>query len=418
MNRLLVGRYFFRSIPASYVLVSLFVAVIWACCTTLMAATTSDVVTSLSHQKGNELSTTRTSTNALDSFRSQHRMKKQASPSPPLLLISTDIPRDQLPPRNKEGRPKPVLKDRKTNVDWMMYSDRLMVIPEYKLLFCYIDKVGCTMMNRIGRMLRFLAYSNDSKSSRSSQSSRDEMIFQAGHNWFRNNPKHHGYSLRDVETLLMDPTWTKAVMFRDPAIRFLSAYRSKCVVGEDKGTHCKRMFRLEGAADSYKKFTFDAALDMLQENPQLVIENDPHVMPATNFCGGLSNGTLSNYDFVHPLTEQTSPTLLRRLLTSILEVNSTITDQMIDCFVTSNGNCDPLRSLVQQSLPPNETIVDLFPETQNVVDAHHKTGSNRALLDSYKTDARLQVVQRAYQQDYELFQIPQRTLAETERANH
>ena len=35
------------------------------------------------------------------------------------------------------------------------HLDRFIVVPEYNLLFCYIEKVGCTMFNKL-----FLRYVN------------------------------------------------------------------------------------------------------------------------------------------------------------------------------------------------------------------------------------------------------------------
>eukprot|EP00538_Stauroneis_constricta_P012147 CAMPEP_0119546894 /NCGR_PEP_ID=MMETSP1352-20130426/1131_1 /TAXON_ID=265584 /ORGANISM="Stauroneis constricta, Strain CCMP1120" /LENGTH=155 /DNA_ID=CAMNT_0007591647 /DNA_START=47 /DNA_END=510 /DNA_ORIENTATION=+ len=90
-----------------------------------------------------------------------------------------------------------------------VWVDRFIVVPEYKLLFCYMEKVGGSMFNHLFRMLRILH----------PDISGSEASLQAGHLWFRNTPHRHKKSLADLENIFKDPEWTKAVFYRDPIKR-------------------------------------------------------------------------------------------------------------------------------------------------------------------------------------------------------
>ena len=157
----------------------------------------------------------------------------------------------------------------------VVLMDRLIVIPEYKLVFCFIGKVGCAMFNHVFRLVRLLSPQfqqsineelqllllqqqqqqqqqhpeqqrfgkkkkkkkqkkyQDSLRSSSSSSYIEEVKYQMANLWFRNTPQHHNLTSEDVELIFQNPNWTKAVFYRDPVTRFLSGFRSKCLNYED-----------------------------------------------------------------------------------------------------------------------------------------------------------------------------------------
>ena len=292
------------------------------------------------------------------------------------LVVSTGIPQDQLPSLEKNTLiPPPTLNDD--------YLNRFIVVPERQLIFCYVDKVGCTMFNQITRLLRLLDPRLDV----------NERDWQTKSEWMRNTPQHHHISKQDLETFLVDPTWTKAVFYRDPAIRFLSAFRYNCLKGTRRGRRCKDVFGM-------KNLTFDEALNKVDANTSIVT-NSIHMMPASFFCGGLQN-TLQHYDFVRELTESTSPQAVGTLL-EIIGVESNITKHIVDCFVRGDG-CVALRPMVQGQFQ--------FPPKK--IDNLHNTGSSRngIVRDSFKSSERLEIIRRAYQVDYNTFQIPEYKLEE------
>lgn len=306
--------------------------------------------------------------------------------------LSATIPRDHLPQPKTEPRPFLI----ETKNQW---ERRIMIVPEYKLMFCWIDKVGGSMFQDIWRTLRMLHPDVEMA----------EKIFQGRRKklFFRQVPSRFGLFKSDLEDLHTNPEWTKAVFFRDPATRFLSAFQSKCIKPMEEGGHtCRSMFQIHWL----KNFTFDDAIDAVAANPSLVQNYNFHSMPHANFCGGLSN-TLPYYDFVDQITESTSSYTIGKLLKRI-GVNETLNNGITDCLVTRK-DCTYLKSVVPLYAPDFQ-----FPTTKSKTDTRaskHITGSNHGdtLLKNYKTNERLKIIQKAYQADYDLFHYEQLSLEES-----
>ncbi|CAK9048908.1 unnamed protein product [Durusdinium trenchii] len=66
--------------------------------------------------------------------------------------------------------------------------NRFIVVPEYRLLFCYMEKVGCQSFNLLFRNLR---------AARSRSSLSHSGI------WWQNTPQKHGFDKAGLERLLM-----------------------------------------------------------------------------------------------------------------------------------------------------------------------------------------------------------------------
>jgi hypothetical protein len=255
-----------------------------------------------------------------------------------------------------------------------------------------------------------------------------EKQFQGAGRFFKNLPEHFGLNKSDLEDLHINPKWTKAVFYRDPATRVLSAFQSKCVRPmENRGRACKNMFELHGFRGKSTKaraseirgkshkareknytlgnFSFDDALDIVEADPSILQYTNYHTMLQANSCGGLSN-TLRYYDFVDQITESTSPHTIGKLLKNI-GVDKIVSNGIIDCLV-AREDCTYLKSLVPLYAPRF-----IFPKTKVTKDADkHNTGSNHGdtLLKNYKTNDRLQVIQTAYEADYKLFHYQQLNL--------
>ncbi len=283
------------------------------------------------------------------------------------------------------------------------HLDRFIVVPEYKLLFCYTEKVGCSMFNHLFRMLRLL-HPDLLKN-------REEAEYQAQGTWFRNTPSHHNISKSDLEEMLMDKSWTKAAFFRDPATRFLSAYRSKCVLNENlrRNNHCHEAFGKP--KPRWSSVSFDDALFQLSHNPDQVF-GDVHFAPAHRFCGGLDT-TLDYYDFVHQLTTSTTPDHIERLF-SMLGVDSNTSEYLIENVVRTGGTALDRDEEFLQNLYPNGLHL-LGSATQK---QGHNTGSNQGniLQSSYGSDENVELMWERYSGDYDLFELPMLTLEELHRA--
>jgi len=171
--------------------------------------------------------------------------------------------------------------------------DRFLILPEYKLMFCYIEKVACKSFNTLIQDIR-RPYDKSMNKEKP---------------WWLNNPDNYGLKKADLEKILADPSWHKAVFFRDPLWRFLSAYKSKCEeYHQDGEQHCREHFG---------KFpiSFPNALQVLGEwNESRPL--DVHFERQTNFCGGVAN-TIEYYDTVEDLDPETSQEKVAKLLHKI-----------------------------------------------------------------------------------------------------
>ena len=254
--------------------------------------------------------------------------------------------------------------------------DRFIVVPEYKILFCYSEKVGCTMFNQLFRDLRLLNPSI----------SREEAKWLARSHWFRNKPQHHNLTKQDLEGLLASPKWTKAVFYRDPVSRFVSAFRSKCGRADGDGDeHCQDAF-------GQKRIPFSDALDFLETADSI---SNPHFMPISEFCGGIKNN-LEYYDFVQELNPKTVGSHIRSLFDKV-HVPEETTELLIENVVETGG--------ARRSRPIRKKVRKLWG--LHVLRGGAKRGHNthaKQYLDQENLD--LSPLHRFYSSDYELFQQP------------
>lgn len=134
------------------------------------------------------------------------------------------------------------------------------------------------------------------------------------HVYFRNTPKVHNLEKRDLEDILRDPAWHKAVFYREPLERFVSAYVSKCTPGHDTDhQHCR---------DEFGKFDLPirdvvtqlAWKDRRESGRQQ--QTNEHFAKQSRFCGGL-DGTLEYYDTVEKLDVLTARDKVSQMLRDI-----------------------------------------------------------------------------------------------------
>lgn len=329
-----------------------------------------------------------------------HREREDAVITPSAIGLA----RDSLLPTGPKTHPLPQLS--KSSLD------RFIVIPEYKLLFCYVDKVGCSMFNDLFRVLRMvhlvLAKNNATNT--------DELKYQAKQLWFRNTPKHHSLSSSDLERIMINPNWTKAVFFRDPASRFLSAYRSKCGRKDRNGARqCKTVFgskitSQKGSADAFHEFFHNYQQNNTNNQVhQRFKMSNPHFNPMSKFCGGLNN-TLEYYDFVHQLKPSTSVQHIRKLLVDIVGVpQSQWDDYGLEELIQTGGHS--FATLLQQQLGGAGMHVQ-----QGSIPSDHNTGTGTKetlehFFDPSKSDA-IKILHELYFEDYELFRLAKLNIKE------
>jgi hypothetical protein len=258
--------------------------------------------------------------------------------------------------------------------------NRFIVVPEYKLLFCYVEKVGCSMFNHLFRMLR-LHHPTVAEN-------RAEVRHLANATWFRNTPLHHKLSKSDLEGILVNPKWTKAVFYRDPVMRFLSTYRDKCEnMAGFVPAFCKA-FVSPGTNSS----NFDNVLAQIQNGTFKYLSN-PHFAFASDFCGGLGN-TIEYYDFVHELNSDTSMHV-ENLLNKI-GIAPRLVRSLVDNTVRSKGS-----NVVQDRKRAAQLGVKLglgeWHETT------HNTDTTTATCDYFKSRDQIKLLEGLYSVDYNTF---------------
>lgn len=276
----------------------------------------------------------------------------------------------------------------------MRLHNRLMVIPEYKLLFCYIEKVGCSMFNQLFRLLRIYHPSV----------SPEEREWLAQSHFGRANPTHFNMTLRDVKQLVNDDEWTKAVFFRDPADRFLSGFKSKCGGADaDGGRHCRLAFGdtpnpkggkprpiLDGSPTS-----FYHSIDIAMNNTKRVFSN-PHFKASAHFCGGLGK-SIDHYSFVHMLDKNTVTTHLKSLLDH-LNVDEELAEDLLERIVKTGGKLDPIDADRVKEKYGLKLKGGISPN-------HHTEEHHVTAKDYFQSPEILKQLQSVYQMDYDMFQL-------------
>jgi len=252
------------------------------------------------------------------------------------------------------------------------------------------------MFSHLFRMVRLFHPSIDTKKAK----------FQSQCTWRRNEPQHHGLSRHDLEKILVDPDWTKAVFYRDPVSRFVSAFQSKCGhVDEDGQKHCEAAFgpNVTGSVEDFRKAVDEMA--MFPEKRKQAFHN-PHFAPMARFCGGLKH-TLDYYDFVHLLDKKTAPDLVRQLLLHI-GVKDDDVEYLIENVVRTGGT----HVGVDSEEVEHRLGIRLHKSQTNK--ASHNTGSRKSFDEYFEHAGRVQLLQHEYKMDYDLFGLPKLDLEDLE----
>jgi len=195
--------------------------------------------------------------------------------------------------------------------DWAPRSwKRLLVVPEHKLMFCFIEKNACSQFNGLMNDLNGVHG--------------DRLYFGSS------ALSHFNWTQAELEEALTDSSWYKAVFLRDPMERLLSAFVSKCLPPEEgsalEGFGSSCLF-YENQAASRQPPKFSDFVEMLArkvgdeqrpecewgtpEGCQQPHAYDPHFVRQTDFCGGVD---LNDYDFVGDLGGNVSQQVKRMLM--------------------------------------------------------------------------------------------------------
>jgi hypothetical protein len=266
------------------------------------------------------------------------------------------------------------------------FQHHFFFLPDAKLLFCGIPKVG------ISEFVSFFRYSygaEDYLSMPHNKNDREEFLL--------------GRLSRSMATqLIQDPTWTKAVFFRDPAERLLSAYLNK-IVGEG---YTQTVFDLHGNTNESTTYVlnFTAFVDLVTlpgvtkcSNPRgLHACTDPHWKPQVMTCG--LDYLLPHMDFIGSFDHlaQHTKELLERVGLWESSLGGATFDDAVDLPPVTSNKCripPPLRQSNSTSL------IRGFNQRGESKGYSHTTGSKSKLHDYY-TPELLAKVRKAYALDY------------------
>lgn len=249
--------------------------------------------------------------------------------------------------------------------------DRFIVVPEHNLLFCYIEKVASTNFNALFKRVR----------------AKYDPAQADGDIWFRNTPAEHNLTMYDLERILMNSTWHKAVFYREPLERFTSAFLSKCTgIDEAAKLQCKGQFgkhTLSFPEAVHKIAEFDA------QGKSEDVSFDVHFKRMVDFCGGLGS-TLQHYNTI----EQLDIAKANRQVTALLKKVGVSVDDVV-------GGFDDL-------FPPAESagegpVAGHDPRTnKRITDAGDQMAD---LFDGDDAKDFVNILSKHYAPDYETFGI-------------
>ena len=260
--------------------------------------------------------------------------------------------------------------------------DRTFVIPQGKLVFCGIPKVGITQWFKFARFVMGAAdYQSLPYFKLDLKESRLDRL-----------PRHR------QEALLMDPTWTKAIFLRDPAERLLSAYLDKVAEGESK-----KVFNNETIAK------FAEWVRELEQGRGIISKRchvgntsknghswcwDPHWRPQVYSCG--ISELLPYFDFVGSISEAANHSKALLQMVGLWDSHGMH-------YISEQGakGCD-----VPPPDPesPQQGIFHAGFQQKDLAKQDTHTTNSKSKLDLfYNTPQLLDTVKRIYKDDYTLW---------------
>lgn len=253
----------------------------------------------------------------------------------------------------------------------MTMLDRFIIVPEIKLMFCYVEKVGCKNFNDLFRFYRsrFVPDQADNGT------------------WKRNTFEVHNFTLEDITAAMVSDDWFKVLFFRDPLERFAAAWSSKCGGADKDGwKHCASQFGSNHTPfeETVKQvYQFDVEVDLaLRRSDRSVnwTSYDPHWMRQSDFCGGLWK-SLHHYNMVEKLERRTSRDKVIAMLKKV--------------------------GVTPDSIPGFDHLFPV-PEDTGWQGASHNTDTDSSLHDFFPREKPwlVETLMRHYSSDYNLFKDP------------
>jgi hypothetical protein len=178
--------------------------------------------------------------------------------------------------RHGDTRPDAPVDSYDAQAQWY---DRAFVLPAHRILLYGIEKNAVTVLRHA--VVELLRAETDAAAAVHAASAPwwDAMSAQPG--WcarcWEDSPQAHRPLHEHFLGLFRDPAWRIGVVYRDPAERFLSAYRSKFLLADHDGIeHCHKLFGL-----SSNNLSIEAVARKLKKHGH----KNAHWAPQASFCG-------------------------------------------------------------------------------------------------------------------------------------
>jgi len=239
------------------------------------------------------------------------------------------------------------------------WENRLLIVPDKKLAFCYIEKNACTQFNRMMNALNGMSSSDEIPFWKSNSEGKFRRYFKWLEAGEHNISKASG--------------WKLGIFLREPAERFLSAWLSKCDAWEYGGIDCLgpkvQDLPLNEKVEAFEKVVREV-LPKYMASAQADGYFNAHYDPQSMFCGGRP---LSEYDFVGELSG--SPAHIQQQVVDMLKRDAGLNES------------DPLMDFPRVLFPSKST-------------AGHGTGSTNLMKQFYRNPEIYKRVTELYGADY------------------
>jgi hypothetical protein len=251
--------------------------------------------------------------------------------------------------------------------------ERFVVLPNHRLLFCMIEKNANTAFGWLFNKVK--------------RDSRYPMNVKQPQNSKKHNPYNYNMTIYEISILLANSSWSKAVFYREPLNRFLSAYRSKCeAFDQDGNMWCDRAMHMKNDTA-----TFGKAVQYIQSLDSIY---DPHFARQAEFCGGLST-TLHLFKHVYEL----HPSRVRHDLSEVFESTDLPFRDNRSSFGKSYNGLFPLPDEYS-----SEDGRGFLPKRRGSK-GNTFSSNTQTLLQYYSRQCYIRVVVDFYQADYDVFNI-------------
>jgi len=175
----------------------------------------------------------------------------------------------------KDKRPELAIQRDNSDTYLRVPESRIMVLPKHKLAFCYIEKNACTEFNVLFNEIN---------------SKENVEISKTGGPWQRSGAPGFGLKLNE---LTRRNGWKWAAFFRDPVVRYTSAFQSKCI--QEEASACEPRDAVVKEKNNLEEILSKFQYSVKRNSQSQMAKKNPHYGNQIDFCGGVNS---LDFDFM------------------------------------------------------------------------------------------------------------------------